>query len=128
MFATKPGYVLRESFSEPFRFNQVARAQPCCIFYGGDDTAPPHSGALSQLVRWMLFSRPCFGEPAGLTATQAARESLLKEEKPMIARSPLSAMGAVRTKNTTLLGAFTIATYLVIDCRSGNGQGAVSLG
>lgn len=74
---------------------------------------PPHSGALSQLVRWMLFSRPCFGEAAGLTTAQAARESLLKEAKPMLARDRLSAMGAVRPKNETLLGAFTIVTCLL---------------
>ncbi len=62
MFAITAGRIHRTSFSELFDFARAVPAQAHCDFGNGDDTAAPHSGARSERVRWMLFSRPSFRE------------------------------------------------------------------
>ncbi len=69
MFATTSGQVHGASFSELFGFAQVVPTRPRCIFGNGDDTALSHSGARSERMRWMLFSRPSFCEAALLRRT-----------------------------------------------------------
>ncbi len=62
MFAATPGELHRESFSEPFRFSELIPAQPLRIFGNGDDIESSRSGARSEPVCWIVFSRPSFRE------------------------------------------------------------------
>lgn len=57
MFATKPGAIHQQSFDELLRFSGLIPAQLRSISPSGDDTTSPHSGARSERLRWMLFSR-----------------------------------------------------------------------
>ena len=85
MFATTPGGLHRESFSQPSRFSELIPAQPLFIFGNGDDTESSRSGARSERVHWMLYSRPSFREaplacvsqePGGIRVTQGGGRSV----------------------------------------------------
>ena len=85
MFAATPGELHRETVSQPSRFSELIPAQPLCIFGNGDDTESSRSGASSERVHRMLFSRPCFREapvayvsqePGGTPVTQGGGSSV----------------------------------------------------